>query len=315
MSCNPLTPGERGPAAGCALASARRGRRPRRRLLWLLALGLVVAAGLLGGARWLLTAGQFSVVRIETGPYRFSDPAQLEARLGAALGSNIWIGAGSRRLMAELPALPWVRRVRVARELPGTLRVELEEWRPLLAVAPDSGVGAGPGEFVLLADGRVEPFPGHLPRPDLPLLVGARLQARPDGGWRLAPAQADSVLALAAAVTETGIEGCAPVDFILAGDDGLSLVLQRGRARLLVGGEQYADRLRRFLALRNRLPDGAVVDLRFERRLFVDDQNTPDPAPAGDGAGKPEAAAVRRGRATVAAPAGRDARARAGARV
>ncbi|MHB8079270.1 MAG: cell division protein FtsQ/DivIB [Candidatus Krumholzibacteriia bacterium] len=315
MSCNPLTPGESGPAAGRALASARRGRRPRRRLLWLLPLALVVTAGVLGGARWLLTAERFAVARIETGPYRFSDPARLEARLGAALGSNIWTGAGARRLAAELPGLPWVRAVRVARELPGTLRVEIEEWRPLLAVAPDSSVGAGPGEFVLLADGRVEPFPGHLPRPDLPLLVGARVQARPDGGWRLAPDQADSVLALAAAVAETGIEGCAPVDFILAGDDGLSLVLQGGRARLLVGGEEYAGRLRRFLALRNRLPDGAVVDLRFERRLFVDDERKADQAPADGGAGQTEESAVRHDRATVAAPAGRDARARAGARV
>jgi hypothetical protein len=281
MSCSPLTPGEHGPAAGSVLASTRRGRRPRRRLLWVLSLVFVAAAGLLVGARWLLTAERFAVVRIETGPYRFSDPAQLEAQLGIALGSNIWTGAGARRLMAELPALPWVRRVRMARELPGTLRVELEEWRPLLEVAPDSSVGAGPGEFVLLADGRVEQFPGHLPRPDLPLLVGARLQARPDGGWRLAPDQADSVLALAAAVAETGIEGCAPVDFILAGDEGLSLVLQGGRARLLVGGEDYAGRLRRFLALRNRLPDGAVVDLRFERRLFVDDRKTAARARAG----------------------------------
>ncbi len=315
MSCNPLTPGEHGPAAGGALASARRARRPRRRLLWLLPLGVVVVAGLCGGARWLLTAERFAVVRIETGPYRFSDPAPLEARLAAAIGSNIWTGAGSRRLAADLPGLPWVRRARVSRELPGTLRVELEEWRPLLEVAPDSSVGAGPGEFVLLADGRVEPFPGHLPRPDLPLLVGARLHARPDGGWRLAPDQADSVLALAAAVAETGIEGCAPVDFILAGEDGLSLVLQGGRARLLVGGEEYAGRLRRFLALRNRLPDGAVVDLRFERRLFVDGPRDDEPAPAGDGAEAAGESAVRRGRATVAAPAGRDARARAGARV
>jgi hypothetical protein len=315
MSCGPLTPGEHGPAAGSVLASTRRGRRPRRRLFWLLSLVFVAAAGLPGGARWLLTAERFAVVRIETGPYRFSDPAQLEAQLGAALGSNIWTGAGARRLLAELPALPWVRLARVARELPGTLRVELEEWRPLLEVAPDSSVGAGPGEFVLLADGRVEQFPGHLPRPDLPLLVGARLQARPDGGWRLAPDQADSVLALAAAVAETGIEGCAPVDFILTGDEGLSLVLQGGRARLLVGGEDYAGRLRRFLALRNRLPDGAVVDLRFERRLFVDDRKTAAPAPAGAGTGAAEESAGRRGRATVAAPAGRAARARAGARV
>ena len=315
MSFNPLSPGERGPAAGGALAAARRGRRPRRRLFWLLPLGLALVAGALGGTRWLLTAERFSVARIETGPYRFSDPAQLEAQLAAALGSNIWTGAGARRLATWLPGLPWVRRARVARELPGTLRVEIEEWRPLLAVAPDSSVGAGPGEFVLLADGRVEQFPAHLPRPDLPLLVGARVQARPDGGWRLAPDQADSVLSLASAVAETGIEGCAPVDFILAGSDGLSLVLQGGRARLLVGGEEYAGRLRRFLALRNRLPDGAVVDLRFERRLFVDGQGDADPAPAGEGAGQAEEPAVRRGRATVAAPAGRDARARAGARV
>ncbi len=275
------------------LARRRRSRRFGRRLLWLAPLAVLLLGGALGGARWLLTADRFAVQRIETGPYRFTDPAALDACLRRAHGGNIWTAASARRLDAELASLAWVRRARVSRELPGTLRVELEEWRPLLRVQPDSNVAAEAGVLVMRGDGRLEAFPAHLPPPQLPVLAGARFVQGPAGDWQVAPGLADSVLALILAVGETGLEGVVPVDFVLADATGLSLVLQGAQGRLLVGGEDYAGRLRRFLAVGSRVAAGSTIDLRFGRRVFVDGRPAvEDETEASEGA----AAGARRGR-------------------
>jgi hypothetical protein len=284
-------------------------------LLWIVPVLLIAGAGALLGARWALTADRFAVRRVETGPYRFSEPGELERRLSAALGCNIWTREGERRLRAELAALPWVRRVEIERELPGTLSVRLEEWRPLFAVQPDSQstarLGARPTTLVLCGDGRVVPFPAHLPAPDLPLLTGAAL-APGDAGpnpaqWRLAGRVAAEVLALGDAVAETGLEAVAPIDFVVSGRDGLTVILQDARGRLRLGEDGYAGSLRRYLAVRGELAAGATVDLRFGRRVFVGVGEPADDAPADaesdspkhlERTGPPRAAAERAGKLT-----------------
>ena len=281
MSRPVLDLGERCLPAGRALARRRRDRRRHRRRLWLAPLALMLLAGCGAGSRWLLTADRFAVARVETGPYRFTEPAVLEARLGTALGASIWTRDVETRLGQALGDLPWLSRFRLQRRLPATVRVELEEWRPLLLVQPDSLTDAGGRALVLVADGRVLPFPAHLPPPDLPLLVGVPLAAAAGPGhepaWRVPPVQVPSLLALEAAVAETGLEALAPIDFVLAESDGLTLVLQRGQARLRLGQEDYAGRLRRYLAVRSEIAAGAVVDLRFQRRVFVEAAPPPEP--------------------------------------
>jgi hypothetical protein len=268
--------GERRAPAGRPLAARRRERRRWRRWLWLAPLIAVAAGGLLWGVRWALTADRFAVARVESGPYRFSAPGDLERRLAAGLGCNIWTRAGERRLREALLASPWVRRVDVQRELPGTLRVAIEEWRPLMLVQPDSAAAAvgARGTLALCADGRVVPLPAQLPAPDLPLLVGAELTPAANGGeqagwWRLEEGLAGRVIALAAAFAETDLEAVSSVDFVTVGRDGLTVILQDGRARLRLGEGGYASSLRRYLAVRGELADGATVDLRFARRVFV----------------------------------------------
>ncbi len=310
-----LCVGERRLPAGRPLAAHRRERRRWRRWLWIVPAVALACAAVVLGARWALTADRFAVSRVETGPYRFSEPRDLERRLATALGCNIWTREGERRLREQLAASPWVRQVDVARELPGTLRVRIDEWRPLVAVQPDSQTaarGAARGALVLCGDGRVVPFPAHLPQPDLPLLVGAGLEPAGASGngaaaWRLAGGLAERVLALHDAVAETGLEAVAPIDFVVAGADGLTLVLQDGRGRLRLGDGGFVAGLRRYLAVRGELAAGATVDLRFGRRVFVGAAGPADDGATEGAAGSP---AVGRG----ATGAGGAAAAAAGAR-
>ncbi len=248
-------------------AVRRRARRRARRLRLLGAAALVLALAAWPAARWLLTSPVFAVDRVEAGPYRFTDPATLEPLLDAALGCSLWSGAPGR-LAARLEALPWVREARVVRRIPSRLRVELREWRPLLAVAPPAGAGGdGPERLLLLEDGSLAPPPADLPSPALPVLVGAAPERGADG-WSLGGTGA-AVLDLMAAVAETGLEASAPVDYVVASERGLSLVLQDGGRRLIVGRQDFAARLRLYLATRDQLAEGETVDLRFRGRVTV----------------------------------------------
>jgi len=233
---------------------------------------LLVGAGVLGW--WLLTDPRFAIDRVETGPYRFTEPAELEERLATMLGQNIWTFSTSD-LTASIRELPWVREVTVVRRLPGTLKVKLTEWTPLLTVAPAAGEQArGRSDLVLVGDGRVLSFPAELPPPGLPVLAEARLTFAGADSWCLVLPQVAAVLELVAAVASTGLEAVCPIDFIVPGQAGLTLILQRGRGRLLLGREQFQDRLERFLVARQEVPPGTEVDLRFRGRIAT---RKPDP--------------------------------------
>lgn len=279
MSCSPLLPGDMWRAAGRPQARRRTEGRRRRRARWLapLLLAAVAAAGI--GLQRSGVADCFDVRRIETGPYRHTERAELEARLSRALGRSIW-GGVARELESQLQSLPWVRRVVVSRHLPDRLLVQLEEWRPMLLVAGPAAADGTVPTWLLRGDGRVLPAPAGRPAPDLPWLLGAEMAPAPDGiGWRLAERQAAAVLELLAAVAATGLEEAAPIDFLLAGAEGLSLVLQGNRGRLLLGRADYEARLQRYLAVRGELAAGVEVDLRFARSVFVKE---PAAAPAAD---------------------------------
>ena len=67
----------------------------------------------------------------------------------------------------------------------------------------------------------------------------------------------------------TGLETACPVDFLVARDEGWSIVLQEGEGSLLVGRENFAARLDRYLVARDHLEKGLEVDLRFGERVTV----------------------------------------------
>jgi len=251
---------------GQAGAMARRRRREGRRRPWLAPLVSVLATAALATlAWWLLTSPTFRVAKVESSAYRFTSKAVVDDHLRDWLERdlNIWTMDGDS-LSRELEALPWVRRAKIGRRLPATLQVDLWEWRPLLLLADGNGDDAQHG-LALVHNGAALPLPGHLPPPDLPLLI--------DG---VGAAPRDSVvcarlLGLLAAIRETGLERACDVDFIRRGGRGLSVVLAGDRGRLVVGREDFVVRLRRYLDVADRVPAGAVIDLRFERQVYIDE--------------------------------------------
>ncbi|MFO7610115.1 MAG: FtsQ-type POTRA domain-containing protein [Candidatus Krumholzibacteriia bacterium] len=255
----------RRPPADTAFAMRRVPRRRRGPLAVRTAAVLLGVAVLAALGWWLLTADLFAVTRVETGAYRFTDKGELERALQGLLGRNIWrVGADDAR--AALAPLPWLRDLRLSRRLPGRLAVEFTEWRPLLALEGADGAG---GPAVLVGDGRVLPFPQRLPAPGLPVLVGVRVLDEPDGTRRLEPAQLPRVLEVLAAIESTGLETAVPVDFVVARAEGFAIVLQEGRGTLLVGREEFAHRLQRYMVGRDHLEPGLEVDLRFRDKITV----------------------------------------------
>lgn len=255
-------------APGDAVFAVRRTAPARRRWPWRRWLAGVLAAAVLGGGGWWLTnSGVFGVARISTGGYRFTDERALRRAVSPLLGRNLW-AVDQADAAAALAKLPWVREVYLRRRLPRDVDLELIEWRPLLVVA-EPGAPVGAPTLVLVEDGRVLPFPPHLPAPDLPVLTGVVVERSPAGPARLPAATAPAVLDLVAALEKSGLEAVAPVDFVVARPDGFGVVLQQGEGTLLVGRDQFADRLARYLTARENVEPGLEVDLRFKDRLTV----------------------------------------------
>ncbi|MEZ4388450.1 MAG: FtsQ-type POTRA domain-containing protein [Candidatus Krumholzibacteriia bacterium] len=231
-----------------------------------MAIALVAVAGsgalLAAGAWWLLTSPRFAVARVESGPYRFTTQADLDLALRSALGHNIWT-LGTADLAAACARLPWVRAVHLRRRVPDTVTVELEEWRPLVGVASARSADLE----VLIGDGRVLPWPAHLQPPGLPVLVGAALDRSDPAAPRLDAGTVVPVMAVLDALVATGFEAAYPVDFIRLTDRGVVLELERRGGSLVLGDEEFAPRLRRYLLARDRIPSGAHVDLRFQDRI------------------------------------------------
>ena len=65
------------------------------------------------------------------------------------------------------------------------------------------------------------------------------------------------------------LETACPVDFLVARDEGYCIVLQEGEGTLLLGREDFAARLERYLVARDHLEKGLEVDLRFGDRVTV----------------------------------------------
>jgi cell division protein FtsQ len=259
----PLTIGEYRGSRGRSLAASRRDRPSARRWLWRGGAILLTVVLLTWGGHWLLTSPVFAVAKVQTGRYRFSSQEDVEAVLGTCLGQNIWTLTSSQ-VEEAFAALPWVRSVSLRRRLPDTLVVELTEWRPLLTVAVPEAEG---NEQLLLDDGRILTVPAHLTTPGLPLLTGASLEPDADGERRLTMPAPALVRDLVQALAATGLESTCPVDFVHVTGRGFEVILQGRAGRLLLGYEDFTERIERYLLARDRIPAGAAVDLRFADRI------------------------------------------------
>lgn len=131
----------------------------RRLLLAAGALALVVVV--LAGARLVRRLSFFEVRRIELVGGRYLTPAAVARALALPPGTSIFDDKAP--LEARVLGMAGVREARIARRIPGTLRVSIREAEAV-ALAERSG------RLVLLdARGRVLPFDPTSPPADLPL--------------------------------------------------------------------------------------------------------------------------------------------------
>jgi cell division septal protein FtsQ len=132
----------------------------KRRLL-LAAGALALAAVLLAGSRWVRTLSFFEVRRIELVGGHYLTPAAVAGVLAISSGASIFDDKAP--LEARVLGMAGVREARIARRIPGTLRVTIREAEAV-ALAERNG------RLVLLdARGRVLPFDPTSPAADLPL--------------------------------------------------------------------------------------------------------------------------------------------------
>ena len=191
---------------------------------------------------------------------------ELEALVDGLRGDHV-LTADLDLYRARLLQSPWVADASLRRVLPSTIEITVSERRPM-------GIGRIDGRLFLVdATGMVieEHGPQHAEY-DLPIIDGLRGDPTTNG-FLIDPARAwlaARVIDATAADPSLGPR----VSQIDVSDVHDAVVLLDGdRALLHVGEEQFAERLRSYLALaatlRDRLDDIDYVDLRFDERIYV----------------------------------------------
>lgn len=215
-----------------------KGMHRLRVALAVLSIPAAVGAGLL-----LLRSAIFDVdVVVVTGARRVS---VTEVRHAAAVepGTPLaFVDTGS--VAARVEHLPWIADARVSRDWPGTLRVEVEEHRPVAFIRSASG-----GAVLVAADGSVLGEAEEAPRGAVEITGVRRL---PSAGDVLAPAGAAGVVgALPDALA-------ARVGSIDLGENGVGVTLIFGPEIVLGTLDDVAAKGAAAQAVLERLGDDAV---------------------------------------------------------
>jgi len=219
-----------------------------RRHVALLSGAGALAVLLLAGPLLLRRVAFFQVRRVEVAGARYHSTQQIIDALGLAPDQNLF--ASTRQNERRLSDLPGVIDVRIERELPGTLKIEVVELQPVAFLTTPSGLA------VLDADANqmgYDPAAGGF---DLPFVV-----------------QRDSVLARALAqVRREDPALFEQVDAASLRSDG-TVVLELGRKRIMLQGVPEAHQIRTLRAVRSHMAetgrDYQQLDARFEAQVVV----------------------------------------------
>jgi cell division protein FtsQ len=221
---------------------------------------LAVLVGWAGYAR-VMASERLKVGRVEIRGSRFLAEQEVRELLGSAVGGNI-LGLDIDALKARLRTSPWVADAAIARALPDTLRVEIQERAPLaLAEANQLQLMDEDGTLI-------EPYGPRTAAFDLPIVRGLK-GAAPDvirDRAQRAGALLRDLGELSAEVSEVDVQDAADLRVVLRGEGEV----------LRMGGPPYRKKLLTYLELRTdlarRCPEAEYFDLRFRNRIFVKEQ-------------------------------------------
>jgi hypothetical protein len=124
----PLGPRLRRGLGGVGAALVR-GSRPALKATAAIAIGAAIIGGGLYAHRVLTQSPRFAITEIRSPLLERLTPAELERALGIKVGDNL-IAVSLQAGEQNLSALPWVKSVRLRRELPHALAVDLVERKP-----------------------------------------------------------------------------------------------------------------------------------------------------------------------------------------
>jgi cell division protein FtsQ len=134
------------------------------RLAGVAAVTVGIGWGGVSGWRWLHRAERFALHDVRVTGTKRTTPEELVARGGLVIGTNIFsldLSAAAR----SMEETPWVRHVRIARELPDVVHVEVQEHEPAALALAD-------GLYVVDTAGVVFKRAETSERLDLPALTG-----------------------------------------------------------------------------------------------------------------------------------------------
>lgn len=239
---------------------------PRRAALAVLALGVVAAPAWMPPL--LRELPVFAVARVEVSGVRLLAPHEAVRAAGIRAGQSIWYDLAARE--AALRRHPAVADAEVSRGWPATLRLRVEEKRPVaLLDGPALRLATEAGELLPLEAGRSAP--------DLPIL---RMIGR--GAPDARAAELRRALAETGRLTRLAPELVARVSELRRARDGtLHLVLARPYAELLMPEGLDARRLSQLRAALEQLerrveapspaapPPPVLLDFRYRDQLVV----------------------------------------------
>ncbi|MDF1555915.1 MAG: FtsQ-type POTRA domain-containing protein [Deferrisomatales bacterium] len=224
--------------------------------LWVVA-SLALAAALYAGSRAVPGLDPFVLHAVQVvGTEATAAEVVLQAA-GIETGGSLF-GVDVARVRTGVAALPWVREARVVRQLPGTLRIEVEEWQPAFLARLDQLRYLTAAGHVVVA-----PLDRGL---DFPVITGAdRAAIEGEGPCREALLEWTGLDGKGLLDTEVGELHLSPVA-------GLTVYTTDGTG-IHLGWHEYEEKLRRLGRLNDHLgrrrESAQTVNLSYSDRIIA----------------------------------------------
>jgi cell division protein FtsQ len=232
------------------------------------AIVVVVTVVLWQGYTRVMASERLKVSKVDVRGGHFLSEGEVRELLGPAVGENI-LSLDIEGLKQRLRSSPWVGDAHVERSLPDTLRIEIEERRPVaLAEIDRLYLMDGEGSLIEMYGPRTAGF-------DLPIVRGLGGLGPEERGERARRvAQLLTELGdLAAELSEVRALPSSDLDAVLRGGDVVRL-----------GSPPYRHKFATFLglrtSLRERCREAEFFDLRFRDRIYVQERGSALPAAA-----------------------------------
>ncbi len=250
----PVKVSRRKPGQGATRNTKGPVERPPRSFAWFNRVLILAGAGvvLLAAAQAYITLQSIPVQRISvTGELEHTQAEAVQEMVQPALAGG-FLNADLQYIRRQLEGLPWIYEATVRRKWPNALEIHVVEQLPIARWGSDGFLNHEGEVFHSAKTGQWQ---------SLPLLQG------PDGAARDLVANYQRLVELLApiglAVEQLAVDERGQLEAVLAGG-----------MRLIVGGDDFLDRMHRFVAiyrteLAARTEDIERVDLRYESGIAV----------------------------------------------